>query len=179
MLETAFAQIRFAASVVFGLPFAPWSLDRIADALLATRREFGAIGADGAEFVNGPPLDDETRRDVQIRRFRTLAVRGARETPYYQGMFGRLGLDPARLRYEDIARIPITPKAALRDTPDAFVRRTANACFRTTTTGTTGWPTSACFSAAELHTFVTLGAISSLIHGDVTFDRGARAPLSG
>jgi phenylacetate-CoA ligase len=75
-----------------------------------------------------------------------------------------------RLRYEDIVRIPVTPKAALRDTPDAFVRRTANACFRTTTTGTTGWPTSACFSAAELHTFVTLGAISSLIHGLVTPD---------
>lgn len=97
LLETAFAQIHFAASVVFGLPFAPWSLDRIADALLATRHEFGAIGADGAEFVSGPPLDDETRRDVQIRRFRTQAVRGTSETPYYQSMFGRLGLDPATL----------------------------------------------------------------------------------
>ena len=28
MLETAFAQLRFAASVVFGLPFSARSLDR-------------------------------------------------------------------------------------------------------------------------------------------------------
>jgi phenylacetate-coenzyme A ligase PaaK-like adenylate-forming protein len=168
LLETAFAQIRFAASVVFGLSFAPWSLDRIADALLARQRKFGAIGADKAKFVVGPALDDETRRDVQIRRFRTQAMRGASETPYYQAVFDKLGLDPARLRYEDITRIPITPKAALQQTPDAFVRRTANTCFRTTTTGTTGWPTSACFSAAELHTFVTLSAISSLIDGYIT-----------
>src|SRR5438552_4045010 len=51
MLETAFAQLRFAASVVFGVPFSARSLDRIVDGLIATQREFGAIGSAGAELL--------------------------------------------------------------------------------------------------------------------------------
>ena len=77
MLETAFAQLRFAASIVFGVPFSARSLDRIVDGLIATQREFGAIGGEGAELLDGPPLDEETRREVQIRRFRAQAARGA------------------------------------------------------------------------------------------------------
>src|SRR5437762_2957146 len=61
MLETAFAQLRFVASVAFGLPFSARSLDRLVDGLLATRREFGAIGVEGAELLGGPALDEETR----------------------------------------------------------------------------------------------------------------------
>ena len=76
MLETAFAQLRFAASVVFGVPFSARSLDRIVDGRNATQREFGAIGSEGAELLDGRPLDDETRREVQTRRFRTQAMRG-------------------------------------------------------------------------------------------------------
>ncbi len=33
MLVTAVAQLRLAASLVFGVPFAPWALDRLIDAL--------------------------------------------------------------------------------------------------------------------------------------------------
>jgi hypothetical protein len=65
-LETALAQLRFAASVVLDIPFAARSLDRLVDSLLATQREFGAIGADGADFLTGPALDDETRRAIQL-----------------------------------------------------------------------------------------------------------------
>ena len=57
MLETAFAQLRFAASLAFGRPFSLWSLEQIVKSLRATRREFGAIGAEGAEAVTGPQLD--------------------------------------------------------------------------------------------------------------------------
>ena len=66
MLETAFAQVCFAASVVFGFSFSARWLDRLVDSLLATQREFGAIGADGTEILAGPALDDETRRAVQL-----------------------------------------------------------------------------------------------------------------
>jgi hypothetical protein len=38
MLETVAAQICYAASLVFGLPFSPRSLDRLVDALLVTQR---------------------------------------------------------------------------------------------------------------------------------------------
>jgi phenylacetate-CoA ligase len=162
--------LRFAASVVFSIPFSARSLDRIVDGLIATQHEFGAIGSEGAELLDGSPLDDLTRREMQTRRFRAQAVRGARETAYYARLFDTLGLDPARLRYEDILRIPLTPKEALRDDPDAFVRRTAQPCYRTTTTGTTGRPTSVCFSQYELHMFIALGVISHLLHRQIAPD---------
>jgi phenylacetate-CoA ligase len=168
MLETIAAQLRYTASVVFGLPFSARSLDRLVDALLATHHEFGAVAPEGAELLGGPALDQETRHEMQLRRFRAQAVRAARETPYYRRLFEQLGLDLARLRYEDIPRIPLTPKEALRDDPDAFVCSTARPCFRTTTTGTTGRPTSVCFSQRELHTYIALGAINNLMNQLVT-----------
>jgi phenylacetate-coenzyme A ligase PaaK-like adenylate-forming protein len=162
MFEITFAQLRFAASVVFGIPFNLRSLDRLIDGLLATEREFGPISAEAAELLGGASLDEETRREVQLRRFRTQAKRAARETVYYRRLFDELGLNPARLSYEDISRIPITPKDAVRGNPDAFVRRTAQPVFRTTTTGTTGWPTSIYFSRAEMQTYIALTAIGLL-----------------
>ena len=74
MLETLYAQLRFAASVVFGLPFSQRSLDRLIEALLETRREFGSLGSEANELLGGPPLDEEMRQTVQLRRFRTQAI---------------------------------------------------------------------------------------------------------
>ena len=42
MFETAIAQLRFAASLVFGRPFDLGSLEHLVDAMRATRQEFGA-----------------------------------------------------------------------------------------------------------------------------------------
>lgn len=166
MLESVFAQVRLAASLMFGLPFSARSLDRLVEGLLATRREFGALAADD-ELVAGPALDEATRRDMQLRRFRAQAARAARDTPFYAALFARIGLDPVGLHYDEIARIPPTSKAALRDDPDAFVRRGAPACFRTTTSGTTGRPTCLAFSLAELRAYTALGAIDHLLRGTV------------
>jgi phenylacetate-CoA ligase len=170
VFETALAQLRLAASVGFGRPFAKWSLDRLIDAMSETKREFGAIGTEGAELMGGPRLDEETSREVQLRRFRTQATRGARETTYYRRCFERLGLDPARLRFEDIARVPPTPKEALRADPDAFVRRTATPYFRAMTTGTTGKPTSVYFSEYEMCTYIALTAIAFLLEDRIDSD---------
>ena len=170
MIETGLAQLRFAASIVFSTRFSLRSLDRLIAALRDTQHEFGAIGAEGAELLGGPTLDDETRRAMQLRRFRTQAVRAARETTYYQHLFERLDLDPTRLRYEEISRLPLTSKVALRADPDAFVRRTARPYLRAMTTGTTGWPTSVSFSEYELRIYFALTAISSLFSHDITPD---------
>ena len=43
MFKTAAAQLRIAASVGLGWPFAQWSLDHLIDATRDTKREFGAI----------------------------------------------------------------------------------------------------------------------------------------
>lgn len=170
MFKTALAQLRFGASVAFGLPFAPWSLDALIDAMLDTRHEFGAIEKDGDEMLAGPTLDEDMRRDVQLRRFRAQAVRAARETPYYAALFERLGLDPARLTWDDIARLPYTPQETLRDNPDQFVRRGARPAFRTTTTGTTGWPTTVYFSHHEMRLYSALNALAFLRLGQLSPD---------
>src|SRR5215216_2586188 len=136
MFETAFAQLRYAASVLFAIPFDLRALDRLVEGVLDTQREFGTLGSDSAEFLGGPELDEESRREIQLRRFRTQAMRGANETEYYRQQFDKLGLDPSQLKYEEILQIPITPKEALRNDPDAFVRRGSQPAFRTTTTGT-------------------------------------------
>ncbi len=167
MIETAIAQLRFAASMVTGKRFSPWSFDRLIDAMLETRREFGEIGAQGAEQVSGPALDEETRRQVHLRRFRKQAVRAMQETGYYGQLFQELDMDPAKLEYEDIGRIPFTTKEALRDDPDAFVRRGANPLMLSMTTGTTGRPTAVYYSEYELKTLVALSAMAFLISGEI------------
>jgi phenylacetate-coenzyme A ligase PaaK-like adenylate-forming protein len=160
MIETAIAQLRFGASMALGIPFSSRSLERIVTAMHATKHEFGAIGSDAAELISGPTLDEETRRDVQLRRFRKQATRAARETEYYRAVIEKAGIDVATMRYEDIARFPLTPKEHLRDNPDMFIPRTAKPALRVTTTGTTGWPTSVHFSAREFDTIVALAAMS-------------------
>jgi phenylacetate-CoA ligase len=163
VFKTALAQLWIAASVGLGRPFAQWSLEHLIDATKETRREFGTIEAEeGASHLGGPVFDEETRREMHLRRFRTQAARAAQETDYYGRLFEMLDLEPDRLRFEDITRLPLTKKVALREYPDAFVRRTVTPCFRTTTTGTTGNPTSIHFSAYEMRTYIALTAIGLL-----------------
>ncbi|MBV9788953.1 MAG: phenylacetate--CoA ligase family protein [Chloroflexi bacterium] len=170
MTMTACAQLRFVASILFGLPFARWSLDTLISAAQQTRREFGALGSEAQELLHGPALDDETRREFQQRRFRKQAQRAARETRYYRELFARLDIDLRRLSFADIARIPLTTKEAVRANPDAFIRESADVRFRATTSGTTGWPTSIAFSEYEMQLFVALQALSTMNAGAIQPD---------
>jgi phenylacetate-coenzyme A ligase PaaK-like adenylate-forming protein len=165
MFETAVAQLRFAASLVFGLSIDPRSLERLVQALRATIDEFGTIGPEAQELLGGPTLDQADWREIQLRRFRQQAGRAARETGYYAELFGHLDLEPRRLQWDDLSRLPVTPKAALREMPAAFVRQTARPCLRAMSTGTTGRPTSVSFSERELRVIAALSAIGFLSSG--------------
>ena len=170
MLETGLAQLRFAASIVFGTRLSLRSLDRLISSLQETRREFGFLSAEGQDLLTVPTLDEESRRTIQLRRFRSQAARAARETAYYRHLFERLALDPGRLRYEEIASLPLTPKADLRADPEAFVCRTAKPYLRALTTGTTGWPTSVAFSAYELRVYFALAAITAFFRSELAVE---------
>ena len=167
MFETAFAQLRYAASVIFAIPFDLRALDRLVDGVLDTHREFGMLGSDSAEFLGGPELDEESRIEIQLRRFRMQAVRAACETDFYKNHFDNLAIDPTQLKHEDIRRIPVTRKEAVRNNPDSFVRRGSSPAFRTTTTGTTGKPTSVYFTAREIQATGLLAAITFLQSGQI------------
>jgi hypothetical protein len=51
--------------------------------LLATEREFGFIGAEASGLLARPALEEETRRKMQLRRFRSQTKRAVHETVYY------------------------------------------------------------------------------------------------
>lgn len=165
MFETAVAQLQFAGSVVLARPFSLHALDRPVDGLLATKQEFGELDQEANELVNGPVLDTESRRAVQIRRFRGQARRAVQETRCYGELFRQSGLDPRRLEWPDVARIPPTTKEMLRANGDAFVRQDSRPTFCAITTGTTGKPTSTWFCERELNTYIRLGAINLLSSG--------------
>jgi hypothetical protein len=58
VLETAFAQLRFALSLALGQRFHTPSLDHLVDAIREIQHEFGpaGIGADGTQILGGPIL---------------------------------------------------------------------------------------------------------------------------
>ena len=184
MLDVAAAQLRYALSLLFGWRFSVRSLERLVGALRETQREFGAMGKEGSELLAGPTLDPASRRRIQLQRFRQQAQDAMRHTAYYHDLFTRLSLDPAHLRYEEITRLPTTPKEAVRNDPDAFVSGRARPYLRATTTGTTGTPTSICFSAQELRVYCALLAMPTffthdLQEGDlVQISTSARGTLS-
>lgn len=168
MIESAIAQLRVALSIGFGRPFSVRSLERVVAGLKASRHEFGGI-AHKAE-VMGPAMDAETITEVHTRRMRQVARLAGRETPYYAEQFAALGLDPENLSAADLARLPITPKDAVRDRPDDFIRREAKVYLRPSTTGTTGKPTSIAFSLKEMHVYAALQAIDALTSGTLRED---------
>lgn len=160
MLETAVAQLRFGASLAFGSPFHLRSMERIVAAMRATREEFGSLGSDAGDLLAGPRLDDDMRREIQLRRFRKQALRAGRETSYYERLLAGCDVDLARLRWEDISRLPLTTKDALRTDPDALVSRRARPFLRAASTGTTGQPATVWFSEREVRAMLALSAMS-------------------
>ena len=51
MFATVVAQLRTAASIGLGRPFAPWALNHLVDAIIDTKREFGVAGVEDAGFL--------------------------------------------------------------------------------------------------------------------------------
>lgn len=167
MFETLSAQVRFATSILFARPFHLPSLDRLIETLIATRQEFGELTSEANELVGGPALDEETRRDLQLRRFRQQAQTGANETRYYAALFTQLALDPKGLTAEQMRIIPPVNKKLLQTQLADFVRRSQHPTFRSMTTGTTGAPTGMLFTAHEMALFSALGALTYLLQRQI------------
>jgi phenylacetate-CoA ligase len=167
MLETVYAQLRFAGSLLFGRPFHLPSLNRLVDAVLETRREFGVLSSEAGEVIAGPTLDEASLREIQARRFRTQLQRGVRETEYYTSLFTQRPIDLKRFTFDDIHRIPITGKDVLQTNADALVRCGQRPSLQTLTTGTTGQPTGMFFTAHEMNFYVLLAALGFLINGAI------------
>ncbi|WP_367221993.1 phenylacetate--CoA ligase family protein, partial [Streptomyces sp. 16-176A] len=166
MFGTALSQLRYGMSILLNRRIRPQDLERIARDLVATLGEFGAPGADSALLPGqAAGIDPEVRRTVTRRSLRATARTAARHTAYYRRLFGDLGLDPDALDPGDgtWARVPVTPKHALRGLPGAFVSTAARPALMALTTGTSGTPTAVWYSRAELDTTLALSTISAVL----------------
>ncbi|NED74032.1 phenylacetate--CoA ligase family protein, partial [Streptomyces sp. SID9944] len=166
MFGTALSQLRYGMSILLNRRIRPQDLERIARDLVATLGEFGAPGADSALLPGqAAGIDPEVRRTVTRRSLRATARTAARHTAYYRRLFGDLGLDPDALDPDDgtWARVPVTPKQALRGLPGAFVSTAARPALMALTTGTSGTPTAVWYSRAELDTTLALSTISAVL----------------
>ncbi|MGW4345090.1 phenylacetate--CoA ligase family protein [Streptomyces sp. NPDC004690] len=166
MFGTALSQLRYGMSILLNRRIRPQDLERIARDLVATLGEFGAPGADSALLPGqAAGIDPEVRRTVTRRSLRATARTAARHTAYYRRLFGDLGLDPDALDPDDgtWARVPVTPKQALRGLPGAFVSTAARPALMALTTGTSGTPTAVWYSRAELDITLALSTISAVL----------------
>lgn len=167
MIESAIAQARVALAIAFGRTMPVGALEQVVAGLREGRRE---LGAPPAVEAMGPVLDAESASELQSRRMRQVARLAGLETAYYGASMAALGIDPRRLTDDNVARLPLTSKAAVRAEPDAFVRRGAAPFLRPTTTGTTGRPTAIAFSAREMRASAALQALDGLVSGTLGDD---------
>lgn len=162
MMLAGLDQLRYALSVMLGVPFSPRSLERL---VRAARRS--APGKDRDSALVSAPLDAETRAVMQLRRFRQQVRLGRAETEFYARRFGQTGFDPEHLTLDVVTHLPLTTKTELRAQPDSFVRKGTRPYLRVTTTGTTGQPTVIYFSERELRVFFALSALPTLARGEI------------
>lgn len=78
----------------------------------------------------------------QLRRLRGLVAQAGR-SPYYQDMFQRIYGGPPdydRFTFDDLHRLPILTKDAIRNDPERFLTCTADKADRVSTSGSSGRP---------------------------------------
>src|SRR5580700_231962 len=136
MFETGIRQFRMAMSMVWGYHINPRNVERLVEDGLKTLKEFGAPGDDVQQLLDGPFSDPQARREFQTRSLQRTASRLARFSPYYKKLFASLDLNLDKLTLDDMARIPVTEKRALREQQQEFITTNTRPHIATRTTGT-------------------------------------------
>ncbi len=132
-MDFAAAERAYWDMITEGIPAPVEALRMVVDTMKA---QF-ALGSRPV-LAGRPTVTESERVEGRLRRFRRLAAHAAKETVYYAEVFAQAGLDPETLTWEDIALLPITPKAHLRDQLADFVAADCIPMFLSYTGGTTG-----------------------------------------
>ncbi len=164
LFATAIHQLRYAAGLMRGRAVPVASLSRLARDLVATIAEFGEPGED-SQLIPGQQgvPDPDVRRTMTTRSLRLTARRAARHTAYYRRVFAGDGPALEDLTPDTWTRVPVTPKAALREAPGAFVAEGVEPAVLALTTGTSGRPTAVWYSRREIQMLVALNVISGAL----------------
>jgi phenylacetate-CoA ligase len=129
--------------------------------------EFGEPGSDAAELVDGPMASPADRLEMTSNSLRRTAVRLAAQSPFYARHFSSAQVDPAKLDVAGLRAIPATVKADLIERPADFRCTDVPACLATRTTGTTGRPAEVWLSRYEMELWSALGALGSVLRGEL------------
>jgi phenylacetate-CoA ligase len=156
---------RHAVSLAFGRPFSPWALDTLVASLVDTVGRHGGPDVDRLLPAGGLGGDQSATVALHQHRFRAQAEQAVHHVPYYRERLA--GIAPGELT---TARVPVTPKEALRQDPEAFLDVTGRPVVRATTTGTTGRPTVVHFSQREWRAIGALTAYPMISNGTVRAD---------
>ncbi len=167
MFETGVRQFRLALAIARRRRLDPRNVERLVGDVLATLAEFGEAGADAAELVEGPTTNPEDRLEFTNSSLRRTAVRLAAQSPFYARHFKSAQIDPAKLDVAGLPAIRATVKADLTERPGDFRCTDAPAYLATRTTGTTGRPTEVWLSRYEMELWPALGALASVLRGEL------------
>jgi phenylacetate-CoA ligase len=167
MFETGVRQFRLALGMAQGRRLNPRNVERLVEDVLATVAEFGEPGSDAAELVDGPMASPADRLEMTNNSLRRTAVRLAAQSPFYARHFSSAQVDPAKLDVAGLRAIPATVKADLIERPADFRCTDVPACLATRTTGTTGRPAEVWLSRYEMELWSALGALGSVLRGEL------------
>jgi phenylacetate-CoA ligase len=167
MFETGVRQFRLALGMAQGRRLNPRNVERLVEDVLATVAEFGEPGSDAAELVDGPMASPADRLEITNNSLRRTAVRLAAQSPFYARHFSSAQVDPAKLDVAGLRAIPVTVKADLIERPADFHCTDVPACLATRTTGTTGRPAEVWLSRYEVELWSALGALGSVLRGEL------------
>jgi phenylacetate-coenzyme A ligase PaaK-like adenylate-forming protein len=169
MFGTGIRQFRMAMSMVWGHRIDPANIGLLVDDVLATLAEFGTLGTGGDEqqLLGGPLAEPDAQRDFAGRGLRRTARRLAGQSPFYARRFGALEIEPGKLDIETLRKIPVTTKQDLIERPGDFLCTDTAVHLTTRTTGTTGSPTEIWLSRYEMELWPALGALGSVLRGDL------------
>jgi phenylacetate-coenzyme A ligase PaaK-like adenylate-forming protein len=168
MIITAFAQLRFAASLLSGRRFSVRGLRRTVADLRATIEEFGEPTEEARDLLTArAETDPDVIRHMAESRLKKAVRTAAARTPYYADLFARHGIDPRAVTLTSFSSLPRTPKSALRAAPFGFVSDRAEPVLMAQTTGTTGAPTCVWFSRYELEAITSFSALSLMLFNGI------------
>lgn len=167
MFETGIRQLQLAMGLLWGRRMNPSTIARLVDDALATLDEFGALGLDARELVDGPFADEEERVEFATRGLRRTARRLAQQSPFYARRFAAAGVQPDQLDVPAMRAIPVTVKRDLVDQQSLFRCADATPQLATRTTGTTGRAAEVWMSRYELDLWSAMSALTGVLRDEL------------
>ncbi len=167
MFETGIRQFRMAMGMLWGRRMNPTTIARLVDDALATLDEFGGLGLDARELVDGPFADEEERVEFANRGLRRTARRLAQQSPFYARRFAAAGVPANRLDTDRMRGLPVTGKRDLIEHQAEFQCADATPHLATRTTGTTGRAAEIWMSRYELDLWSAMSALTGVLREEL------------